>query len=292
MKRSWYLLGLLFSLLLGLGAGLAYAWVISPRGLTDSDPALLRADFKDQFRSAIAASYSATGNLPRAQARLALLGDSNSIEALNAQAQRTIASGNFAQADQLAALALALENGADVPPPVAVGTMEDSEPADIDPTLTVFPSPADLSFVLTETPEIIETAPAETQPPLVTSTPRPTRTPPPTQGPPFRLIGQDTVCDPNLPERLLQVIVFNSNRRQLAGVKVIITWDTGGEEFFTGLKPELGNGYADFLMFPGVSHAVQLALGSEIATDLVPPTCRTSSGETYLGGFKLTFQQP
>jgi hypothetical protein len=170
--------------------------------------------------------------------------------------------------------------------------MEDSEPVNIEPTVTAFPSPADLSFVFTETPEIAETNPVETQTVLSTATPRPTRTPLPTQGAPFRLIGQDTVCDPNLPERLLQVIVFNSNRRQLAGIKIVITWDTGGEEFFTGLKPELGNGYADFLMFPGTSHAVQLALGSEIATDLVPPACQTPSGETFLGGYKLTFQQP
>jgi len=63
-------------------------------------------------------------------------------------------------------------------------------------------------------------------------------------------------------------------------------------EFFTGLKPELGNGYADFLMFPDTSHAVQLALGSEIAVNLVPPACQTPSGENYLGGYKLTFQQP
>lgn len=292
MKRAGFFLGLLLALLLGLGAGLAYSWVISPRGLTDSDPALLRSDFKDQFRSAIAASYSATGSLPRAQARLALLGDEDSVTALNAQAQRTIANGEFSQADQLAALALALKNGADVPRLAAPPTAENAAPAQAEPAITAFPSPAEFSFVLTETPEIIQTLPAETQFPLVTSTPRPTRTPPPTQGPPFRLIGQDTVCDPNLPEGLLQVIVLNASRRQLAGIKVIITWDTGGEEFFTGLKPELGNGYADFLMFPDVSHAVQLALGSEIATDLVPPSCRTSSGETYLGGYKLTFQQP
>lgn len=292
MKRAGYFLGLLLALLLGLGAGLAYTWVVAPRGLTDSNPALLRSEFKDQFRSAIAASYAATGNLPRAEARLAQLGDEDPVEALNAQAQRTIASGNFAVADQLAALALALGPGAEVPPPVAPPASENAGPAQAEPTITAFPSPADLSFVLTETLEPVETRPAEPQLPLVTSTPRPTRTPPPTQGPPFRLIGQDTVCDPNLPEGLLQVIVFNASRRQLAGIKVIITWDTGGEEFFTGLKPELGNGYADFLMFPGVSHAVQLAIGSEIATDLVPPSCRTASGETYLGGYKLTFQQP
>lgn len=289
----WRLLGLLFALLLGLGAGLAYAWVISPLNLTNSSPDLLRADFKDQYRSLIAASYTATGNLPRAQARLSLLGDEDPIEALNAQAQRATASGMFEQADQLAVLAFALANGADASSSVfAPATQNGEPPVDIEPDATLPSPPEDLPFDLTETPQVVSTQSAETQTIPSTATPRPTRTPPPTQGAPFRLIGQDTVCDPNLPQGLLQVIVFNSNRRQLAGIKIIITWDTGGEEFFTGLKPELGNGYADFLMFPDTSHAVQLALGSEIATNLVPPVCRTSDGENYLGGYKLTFQQP
>jgi hypothetical protein len=290
MKRfPW---DILLALLLGLGIGLAYAWNVSPLHLTDSTPSLLRVDFKDQYRSAIAASYSATGNLLRAQARLALLGDNDSVEALNAQAQRRIASGDFAQADQLAALASALENGTSASIQ-ASPTFENFEPVDtVEPAITAFPSPVDIPFAFTETPQIVETQPVQTQPALNTAIPRPTRTPVPTQGTPFRLTAADTVCDPNLPDGLLQVTVYNSNHRQLAGVKIIITWDTGGEEFFTGLKPELGNGYADFLMFPNVSHAVQLALGSEIATDLIPPTCQTSSGETYLGGYKLTFQQP
>ena len=286
---------ILFALLLGVGAGIMYAWIIAPQGLANSNPALLRADFKDQFRLSIAASYTATGNLPRAQARLALLGDNNPIETLNAQAQREIASGNFTQADQLAVLASALENGTAVLIQITP-TPETFEPIDAsEPTITAFPSPEDIPFVLTETlesPDIPETQSIATQLVISTPTPRPTRTPLPTQGAPFRLISADTVCDPNLPDGLLQVVVYNSNRRQLAGIKVIITWDTGGEEFFTGLKPELGNGYADFLMFSNTSHAVQLAIGSEIATDLVPLTCETSSGETYLGGYKLTFQQP
>lgn len=293
MRRfPWWLLLVLLALLIGLGAGLGYAWVISPLNLTNSSPNLLRNDFKDQFRSVIAASYAATGNLPRAQARLSLLGDEDAVEALNAQAQRVTASGEFNQADQLAALALALENGVGIQPPFVVPSTPTVAVVEAEPSITLFPSPEDVSFIPTETPQVISTQSAETQPPANTATPRPTSTQPPTQGAPFRLIGQDTVCDPNLPERLLQIIVFNSNRRQLAGIKILITWDTGGEEFFTGLKPELGNGYADFLMFPDTSHAVQLAPGSEIATNLVPPDCETPGGESYLGGYRLTFQQP
>ena len=111
---------IIITLLLGLGFGLAYSWLFSPLHVVDASPVALRADFKDAYRSAIAASYGATNNLARAQARLALLGDSNSLDALNSQAQRLIASGEFAQADQVVALAIALENGTTV---VAVPTV-------------------------------------------------------------------------------------------------------------------------------------------------------------------------
>jgi len=223
-----------------------------------------------------------------------LLNDADTATALNAQAQRTIANGQFTQADQLAALAFALENGANFLPSTAAPTIESFETVKTEATITPFPSPADIPFELTETPQVFETASIETQTNnvLSTATPRPTQTPLPTQGAPFKLTALDTVCDTNLPDGLLQIIVLNPNRRQLAGIKIIVTWDTGGEEIFTGLKPELGNGYADFLMLPDTSHAVQLALGSEIATDLIPPTCQTPSGENFLGGYKLTFQQP
>ncbi|HXF86436.1 MAG TPA: hypothetical protein VNK49_13715 [Anaerolineales bacterium] len=281
---------ILLALLAGLGLGLVYSWLISPVRVYDSEPAALRADFKDQYRTVIAAAYAATGNLPRAQARLSLLKDPNPIEALNAQAQRTLASGgSLTQADQLAALALALQTGTNLLP-VSTPHIENTEPSSptFPPTFT--PIPTDVFFTPSETPEIIETPSPE--PVINIPTPRPTRTPVPTVGAPFALIAQDTLCDPNLPDGLLQVMVFGANRRQLPGVKIIITWETGEEQFFTGLKPELGNGYADFLMRPDTIYTVQLAAGSDIAANLVAPSCQSPSGETFLGSIKLTFQQP
>src|SRR5262249_18308560 len=101
----------LLALLIGLGLGVAYSWLINPHGDINTKPSVLRADFKDQYRSAIPPSFAATGNLPRAEARLGLLGDANSMDALNSQAQRMLSSGEFTGADQLAALAEALKNG-------------------------------------------------------------------------------------------------------------------------------------------------------------------------------------
>lgn len=277
---------ILLALLVGLGAGLVYAWLISPLRVTNAGPAALRADFKESYRSAIALSYAATDNLPRAQARLALVGDPDPIEALNAQAQRMLAeSDSFEQADEVAALALALEDGSGSIPTSASTEVVQEVAASFTETLP--PPPPEVPIALTETQE-----PLETQPVLIEATPRPTQTPPPTIGAPFTLTGQDSICDTNLPDGLLQVLVLNSNRRQMAGMQIVITWEGGNEQFFTGLKPELGNGYADYLMAPNISYTVQLASGSDIATGLTPPTCQAPSGEAFAGGIKLTFQQP
>ncbi len=290
MRRiPWWRLGAMLALLAGSGLGLIYSWMISPPRIIDAGPAVLRADFKDEYRSVIAAAYNATGNLPRAQARLALLGDPDPVEALNAQAQRMLASGDrFENPDHVAALALALDVDHDRAP-VSTPTVETAGNFDNTATATSPPPPPEVPIELTETPEIIEIQPTE---PVSVATPRPTRTLIPTLGAPFALTGQETICDSNLPDGLLQVLVLNSNRRQLAGVEIVITWDGGKEQFFTGLKPELGNGYADYIMTPDVTYAIQLARGSDVALGIVAPTCQTSSGETFFGGVKLTFQQP
>lgn len=281
---------ILFALLAGLGLGLGYSWIISPTRVTDAAPAALRADFKDHYRSAIAAAYAANKNLPRAQERLSLLGDADPVEALNGQAQRMLATGGGDPspegADQVAALALALEEGV----ALELTSTPDTEIVNnvvATSTATPLPNPSEIPLETTESPQRIET-----QPTIDAPTPRPTQTAVPTLGAPFVLSGQETVCDPNLPEGLLQVIVFNANRRQLAGAKIIISWDGGEEEFFTGLKPELGNGYADFSMAPNTAYTVQLGVGSDIASGLTTSTCQSADGETFLGSVKLTFQQP
>ena len=280
---------ILLALLVGFGMGLVYAWVIAPRHVGNAEPSTLRADFKDQYRSVIAAAYAATGNLPRAQARLALLGDSNSVDALNAQAQRMLASGQqFEKADQVVALALALdENNSHTLVPTSATEIVNNIDTELTFVATSSPSLSEVPIVLTETPLTIE-APQT----AVVSTPRPTRTPTAVLDEPFAVSGQESICDANLPDGLLQVLVLNANRRQLAGMEIVIIWDGGKESFFTGLKPELGNGYADFIMTPNITYTVQLARGSDVALGITAPTCQTPSGENFFGSIKLTFQQP
>ena len=105
-------LHIIIALLAGLGLGLAYSWLISPVTYVDASPAILRVDFKDQYRTVIAASYASTHDLPRARARLQLLGDTDPVGELSAQAQRMLASGEpFESARPLAQLATDLQQG-------------------------------------------------------------------------------------------------------------------------------------------------------------------------------------
>jgi hypothetical protein len=75
-------------------------------------------------------------------------------------------------------------------------------------------------------------------------------------------------------------------------VEVIVNWTDGEDHFFTGLKPEYGLGYGDFLMTPGVTYSLHLAEGGEPASGLIAADCETASGDRYLGSWKLVFVQP
>jgi len=105
-------------------------------------------------------------------------------------------------------------------------------------------------------------------------------------------VGQDTVCDPELAEGLLQIVVINATRRQIPGAEIILTWSSGEEHIFTGLKPELGHGYADYLMTPDVTYSIRMADGGTPASGISAPTCTATDDSTYLGGISITFQQP
>ncbi len=278
---------ILFALLAGLGLGLLYSWVIVPVHFVDTTPDTLRADFKDQMRSVIAASYAATGNLERARARLSQLDDANSVQALSAQAQQMLAAGETSeQIQQIAQLAADLQQQ---PEAVAIAT---TPPAQT-PTAT-FPSPSMTASSplpgLTQTiiPEQVIEPPAT----ISTPTPRPTRTPTPAPGKAFELVAQDTLCQVELQDGLLQVVVTDSRRRQVAGIEIIVTWDGGEEHFFTGFKPELGNGYADFVMQAGTLYSVRAGQGGTPVSNVSPPACTADDGATFTGAIRLSFQQP
>ncbi len=288
MNKSghWYLLT---GLMLGLGLGLLYAWWIAPVNVQDNAaPASLRADFQDEYRLLTASAYAANGNLARARARLTLL-SGDPLTALAEQTRRLMAANAPAESVRLlAALAQALQ----VPPtaaPLTSGGATLAAPA-AQPAATL----DDAAFAPPVTQAATQAVSASpTFPPFIlqTATPRLQRAPSATPGAPFALLEQTSFCAPERPG-LLEIILRNAAGDPAVGVSITIIWPGGEETFFTGLKPDLGgNGYADFVMTPGVDYSLQLSENATRLTGLLTPDC-SGGGGLYPGGIHLEFQQP
>lgn len=311
-RGPWYLLT---GLALGLIIGLAYAWLVRPVQYTNTAPASLRSDFKDQYRVLIASAYASNGDLVRARARLDLLQDEDAAKILAEQAQRKLAQdGSTSEARALGLLAVALGEA----PPTAIQPDQSSEaPQDESggsPTpsggANLTPSPTTVgdetstpSSPTTSTPEevisdtlailaTLTTTPDPTRTPFLTNTPLATRTPTPTQGAPFVLQSRESVCDPKLEQALIQVEAYDAAEQPVSGVEAIVNWEGGENHFFTGLKPELSLGYADFIMTPGINYSLRLAEGGQPITDLAAAECEDQDQERYWGSWLLVFVQP
>jgi hypothetical protein len=234
----------------------------------------------------IAAAYQSSHDTERARARLSLLGDADPMQALSAQAQQMLAAGESSENVELVAqLASDLQSGIAflTPTPTLAATAIETSPVTSQPVSVIE------TAAVHETPvptDIVETPLALASPTL-----RPTHTPIPPPGRPFALVGQDTVCDTTLSEGLLQVLLLDSRRREVPGVEIIVTWNEGEDRFYTGFKPELGNGYADFHMEVGIVYSVQVIESGAPVQNITIPTCTDADGQEFPGGIQLTFQQ-
>lgn len=284
-RGSWYLLT---GLILGLGFGLLYSWVISPVRYVNTEPASLRADFKEQYRALIAVAYLSNGDLQRARARLALLDDPDIAQTILIQAQLAQdRAGPDSEKNGLGLLAAALNPAST---PIVTLPLPSSTSTEA-PTPTSSPTPV---VVLggEVTPSAAPGTPKETRTPAATATPLPSRTPTPTPGEPFVLLEQLLVCNPDFKQPRIQVEALDAASQPVPGVEIIIRSDQGEDNFFTGLKPEISPGYADFTMQPGVIYQLRLADGGEAVSGLQAQECEAEDGSRFWGSLKLVFIQP
>jgi hypothetical protein len=285
-------------LVLGFALGLVYAWLLTPVQEYETHPITLRADFKDLYRELIASAYTASGDLGRAEARLALLGDDDPAQALAKQAQITLGLGGSQEVARALGILAAHLQGESIslalPPGVTpTETVLDTTPgatgsppvtATSIPTISLTPRPG-LTLTATITPELELT-------PTVSPTPTLTFTPTATVGSPFELVDAPLVCDQNISVPLIQVYTFDASGKPVPGIEVIITWEGGVDHFFTGMKPEFGLGYGDFEMTPGISYTVRIADGGKPVTGLEARECPGPGGTRFWGSWRLNFPQP
>lgn len=241
---------LLTGLVLGLLVGLMLAWVIWPPSVAAVGPESLESNYKDQYRLMIALSYAASGDLGRAEARLTVLGDTDPVRALTAQAQQMLAN-NATQREARALAGLA----ADVEEHLvslqaaiqAAGTPNPDQPA----ASTPFEAESeDAAYFMDGDPELI--------------------------------------CDSVDAPPLLKVFVFDANHNPQAGVELSIQSEDEHVDFVTGQRPELSPGYAEVEMAPGAVYTLSIQ-GDEMLGGLQPAACKTEEGDPAWGSWLLLF---
>ncbi|MDW8326496.1 MAG: hypothetical protein RMK99_08025 [Anaerolineales bacterium] len=258
----------LFGLILGLGLGLFYAYVVDPVDVADTTLASLRVEYKAEMTQLIADAYAADGDLERARARLTALAQGDPAKSVAALAQQLAASG--AEPSRVQALAqLALALGA--PPALLPSTGSPTALPSSTPTPTLEPTPTAI--------------------PTATPIPLPTRPPSPTPPGLFQLATTETFCL-TAPQPLLQVIAQDAMGNGVPGVEVIVEWPGGQDRFFTGLKPELGLGYGDFAMEPNLDYTVRLTSDPAAEYPVRPEPCTDPNGRQTTTTVRLIFRQP
>ncbi|HSB65352.1 MAG TPA: hypothetical protein VLD65_02170, partial [Anaerolineales bacterium] len=288
-RGSWYLLT---GVIMGVALGLLYSWLISPVKYIDAPPYALRADYKDEYRALIASAYLYNYDLLRAQDRLAQLNDENPVHVLALQAQQALSEGHPAEEVQaLNTLSLALGR---------VVTPEITDRAPVQGS-TAIPSASELSPTPLMDDPLAGQALASPANPIAGNAPVPittstlpltgTATPNPTPGGPFILQETRLVCDIGQSSPLIQVDLRGATGQPVPAVEVIVAWEGGEDHFFTGLQPELGLGYGDFIMTPATIYSIRPSGGGQAVNELSAAECVAIDGSTYWGSWYLIFAQ-
>ena len=295
--RIQHWLTLVLGCALGLAAGLFFTWQVWPVHYYDTDPVDLKAEHKEDYVALIAAGYAQDHNLEVATSRLEELGFDEVRQVVLGLFQRYSQAGYEGETRSLARLAydmgvqdVALVPYLRTPTPTITAT----------PTVTATPT-ATPTQEATVTPTATEPVPERTATPTgvpAEPTATPTETPPeatstatPTGEFEFQLVEQsDLGCGSGGAGSYILVYAQDEHGRGLAGVEVMVSGPGGEDSFFTGLKPEVDPGFADFLVTDSGTYNVQVLDGKSQAAEDITFTNGCPS-ETPYHSWRVVFRQ-
>lgn len=275
----------LLALLIGIGLGLVYAREVSPVVEQNIRPDQLREADQQDYILAIALDYAQQQSLDRTYDLLAEVDPRRDPFQIAADTACSI---------------------------VRTGRIQTS--ADIDAVrhlITIFQFQPDVEvhcdltvFATSIPPTIITPTPSATIPASPTPVATKTATPPfdltpqiPTSERPtpqtgeFRVLQVSQFCNPNN-SGIIEIRVRRANTgNEIAGVQVMVFWNTsrGREEdvFYTGLKPNRGDGYADFAMSAGLIYQVTIPGRGDTTDRLEAVPC---DAQGTLRSYQVLFQ--
>jgi hypothetical protein len=278
---SWW--GLLLGVILGMGAGLFYAWQIAPVREFDTQPRQLNWTDKADYVVAIALRFSQDSDLNRAVGELVALNlGADPFQAVADIACQLASTGyvdstagirairtlkTFYQLQGKSGCAEALIDDAT---PIAIVTLVVATN-----TATLVPPPSK-----TPTPSVDNITPTPSGVVIVPTTP-----------PRQKYEGQvvNTFCDSEL-SGIIEVFVQDTNGDGIPAQSIRVRWDGGESSFATGLKPERGLGYADFAMTAGLNYTIDMPAQSDpLAQPLIADRCITPNGEEAITSYRVAF---
>ena len=287
---------LLTGIVIGALAGLLLAYVVLPVRYADTAPATLSTEQKNVYRALVGRAYLYEADSGRAFSRLALLREPELNSVLVAQSQQMLAAGGDVESARGLALLAAIQTH---PEQVITALVQYTPIPETDATLlasataTAAPTETPAATFTTIPAEPTETPSQPTATPFATLTPRPSATPKPTQGAPYVVVAAPKeICDPAASSGLLMVYVEDANGNGVPGVKIEISLPNGGStDFYTGLYPEINNGYADFSMSPESTYSMRVGVGGDPISNLAIPQCTDGDGKSYTGSLQVTLRQ-
>lgn len=280
---SWF--ALILGLILGIGGALYYTWEIDQVEEVDIAPWQLNNDDRNSYLVAIMLDYAYRNNLTETIQRLVdlQLPGNDPIQQVAVIACDMARAGYVNSNAGLTAIRTMMtfyqnqgKSGcADELLPV-VALEPTREIRTILPTATLRP-PA------SKTP----TPPGTVQP---TDTPTPGSSPTALPGSDFDVVNVQTYCDAELPG-LIEVFVVDFNGQGIPGQPVRVRWNGGESQFYSGLKPERGPGYADFQMEEGLAYSIEMPrLSDPYGTPLEADSCNLEEGGTAITSYRVTFR--
>jgi hypothetical protein len=90
----------------------------------------------------------------------------------------------------------------------------------------------------------------------------------------------------------LRITVLDAEGEQQPNVELLIRWSDGEDRAFTGLKPQVGVGYADFAMEQGQIYQVGvIGIQSDVAQGIVADECVAGEvGKQELASWEIMFR--
>lgn len=283
---KWHLgVAFIIGLLPGLIGGFYGAWEIFPSPAGRSSPADLAAPYQELWIVLAAQADAVERDPATLRRRLEALALPDLPERVAALAERGLLENwpsGLVQDLAYAAQQLGARS------PVLVVILATPVPTRVPPSPTLIPTQTPSP---TATPMSLPSpTPSPTQEPPLTPTSAPvgTVTPTPTPSVP-QVIEQRPLCETS---PLLRIHVLGPDGKGRSGVRLWVGGPRGMETLLTGLKPGMGEGYADVQMEPPGIYRLGIEGPEPVLAEVAARSCELSEGRTGWTGWEIRVRLP